>query len=107
MDFGFTEEQQRFRQEVRTFLETELPPGWVDYFPATTADNVNHSENGWEVFKAIARKLGERGWLSLFWPKEYGGLARSFVDNTIFLEEMGAAGRQDIIPWQQGCWPPH
>jgi alkylation response protein AidB-like acyl-CoA dehydrogenase len=92
MDFKFTEEQEKFRQEVRTFLENELPAGWVDYLPVTTADHVNHSENGWDVFKDIARKLGERGWLSLFWPKEYGGQARPFVDNFIFREEMARRG---------------
>ncbi len=92
MDFQFTKEQQRFRQEVRDFLDKELPAGWVDYLPATTADHVSHTENGWAVFQDISRKLGERGWLSLFWPKEYGGQARTFVDNTIFLEEMGRRG---------------
>jgi len=92
MDFKFTEEQEEFRQEVRTFLEEELPAGWVDYLPVTTADHASHSENGWEVFKDVARKLGERGWLSLFWPKEYGGQARSFVDNFIFREEIARRG---------------
>jgi alkylation response protein AidB-like acyl-CoA dehydrogenase len=92
MDFRFTEEQDRFRQEIRTFLEKELPSDWVDYFPVTTADHANHSENGWQVFKDMARKLGKKGWLSLFWPKEYGGQERSYVDNFILREEMARRG---------------
>jgi alkylation response protein AidB-like acyl-CoA dehydrogenase len=92
LDFQFTEEQQQFRQEVRDFLDKELPADWVDYLPATTADHVSHAENGWEVFQDIAHKLGERGWLSLFWPKEYGGQARTFVDNFIFQEELARRG---------------
>jgi alkylation response protein AidB-like acyl-CoA dehydrogenase len=92
MDFRFTEEQDNFRQEIRTFLKTELPPDWVDYSPVTSADHVNHDENGWEVFEDIAHKLGERGWLSLFWPKEYGGQERSYVENFILREELARRG---------------
>jgi len=92
VDFEFTAEQERFRQEVRSFLDKELPPGWVDYIGTTIDDAVVHREDGWQVFKDIARKLGEKGWLSLFWPKEYGGQSCSFVDYLIFLEEMARRG---------------
>ncbi len=92
MNFQFTEEQEKFRQEVRTFLDTELPPGWVDYIGPTIDDSVVNREDGWQVFKNMARKLGEKGWLSMFWPKEYGGQSCSYVDYLIFLEEIGRRG---------------
>ena len=92
MDFQFTKEQEKFRQEVRTFLDTELPPGWVAYVAPTTGDHVVNSKDGWQVFKDIARKLGEKGWLSLFWLKEYGGQSRSYVDYLIFSEEIARRG---------------
>jgi len=92
MDFGFTVEQNKFRQEVRGFLNTELPPDWLDYIGSTIDDSVVNREGGWQVFKDMARKLGEKGWLSLFWPKEYGGQACAHVDYLIFLEEIARRG---------------
>lgn len=65
MDFQFTEQQENFRQEVRCFLNKELPADWVGYLGATTGDHVVGSSDGWQVFKDIARKLGEKGWLYL------------------------------------------
>jgi alkylation response protein AidB-like acyl-CoA dehydrogenase len=64
VDFRFTEEQDNFRQEVRSFLDKELPSDWIGYLGCTTGDHVSDVSDGWQVFKDIARKLGEKGWLS-------------------------------------------
>ena len=98
MNFEFTAEQERFRQEVRAFLDAQLPPGWVGYLGGTTGDHVVDSSDGWQVFKDIARKLGEKGWLSLSWPKEYGGQSRSYVDYLIFSEEIARRGSPGYNP---------
>lgn len=98
MDFAFTAEQERFRQEVSTFLDSELPPDWVGYLGGTTGDHVVDNSNGWQVFKDIAGKLGEKGWLSLAWPREYGGQARSYVDYLIFAEEIARRGSPGYNP---------
>jgi alkylation response protein AidB-like acyl-CoA dehydrogenase len=98
LNFEFTAEQERFRQEVRAFLDAELPPGWVGYVGGTTGDHVSGSSDGWQVFKDIARKLGKKGWPSLFWPKEYGGEARSYVDYLIFAEEIARRGSPGYNP---------
>ncbi|MCP4750696.1 MAG: acyl-CoA dehydrogenase, partial [Proteobacteria bacterium] len=37
-------------------------------------------------------KLGAKGWLTLTWPKKYGGLERSPIDQLIMDEEMSAIG---------------
>ncbi len=70
MDFKFTAEEEAFRREVRDFMSQELPPGyrgpwWMDGF--------FDSDDMWALNKSFARKMGERGWLSLTWPTEYGG----------------------------------
>lgn len=98
MNFGFTEEQEELRQEVRTFLDAELPSGWVGYLGGTTGDHVVDSSDGWQVFKDIARKLGDRGWLSLFWPKEYGGQSCPFVDYLVLIEEIARRGSPGYNP---------
>jgi alkylation response protein AidB-like acyl-CoA dehydrogenase len=92
VDFLFTEEQERFRQQVRSFLDKELPSDWVDYVGTAIDDTIAPRKNGEQVFKDIAHKLGKKGWLSLFWPKEYGGQSCSYVDYLIFLEEMARRG---------------
>ena len=81
MDFGFTPEEEAFRQEIRQFLKEELPPDWEGF------ENEFDSEN-FEFTKQIVRKLGAKGWLALAWPKEYGGLARPAIEQLIFKEEM-------------------
>jgi alkylation response protein AidB-like acyl-CoA dehydrogenase len=92
VDFLFTEEQERFRQEVRAFLDKELPPDWADYTGTAIDDTVAPTKDGEKVFREMARKLGQKGWLSLFWPKEYGGQACPYVDYLIFLEEIASRG---------------
>jgi alkylation response protein AidB-like acyl-CoA dehydrogenase len=92
MEFAFTEYQKALRQEVHSFLQAELPEGWVDYTGTTIDDSLVHVENGFQVFKEMAVKMGKKGWLSMTWPKEYGGQARSYVDYLVFLEEIAAYG---------------
>ena len=92
MDFLFTEGQERFRQEVRFFLDKELPSDWEDYIGTAFDDTVAPRKDGEQVFRDMAHKLGEKGWLSLFWPKEYGGQSCSLVDYLIFLEEIASRG---------------
>ena len=81
MDFALTPEQQTFRQEIRAFLASEVPPS------ATT-------EDGWIVgfSREFSRKLGERGWIGLTWPKKYGGQERSYLDRVVLTEELLRAG---------------
>ncbi|MBL7062128.1 MAG: acyl-CoA dehydrogenase family protein [Dehalococcoidia bacterium] len=86
MDFKFTQEQERFRKEVRDFLEGEIEKGIFE----TRA-------NGWvtEENEAFVHHLAERGWLGMTWPQEYGGQGRSYLDRLILTEEMmhyGAPG---------------
>ncbi|MEE9202497.1 MAG: acyl-CoA dehydrogenase family protein [Dehalococcoidia bacterium] len=70
MDFKFTTEEEAFRREVRHMLSQELPPG---YQGPIWLDGFFDSDSMWDLNKAFAHKLGERGWLCLTWPKEYGG----------------------------------
>jgi alkylation response protein AidB-like acyl-CoA dehydrogenase len=79
MRFVFTQEQEAFRQEVRDFLRAELEAGTF---------SVHSAELVGERSIEFSRKMAERGWIGLTWPKEYGGQGRSYVDKMIMLEEM-------------------
>ena len=87
MDFRFSEEQERLRQEVREFLEQELP-GWADGAP----DGLAALIPGYMYFPEFERKLGARGWLGLSWPREYGGGGLTPIDQLVVDEELAAYG---------------
>jgi 3-oxocholest-4-en-26-oyl-CoA dehydrogenase alpha subunit len=92
VEFSFNEEQIKLRNEVQQFLKKELPANWVGYVGTTGDDSVAHVDKGWELFKEMARKMGEKKWLSINWPKEYGGLEKDYVSSIIFFEEIARYG---------------
>jgi len=81
MDFSFTKEEEAFRQELRDFLKTELPPDWKGI------DEWN-TEEEWQLTQQWAKKLAARGWLTLSWPKEYGGGGGTIMEQLVYREEM-------------------
>ena len=45
------------------------------------------TDEDWEFTKRFSRKLGEKGWIAIWWPREYGGLEGSDMQYLIFNEE--------------------
>jgi len=66
MDFSFTEDEERFRQEVQSFITKEKKADMPSCIYPETKGEV-------EYYCEMKRKVGARGWHSLAWPKEYGG----------------------------------
>ena len=44
------------------------------------------------VYKEVIRQVGSDGWLGIGWPKEYGGQARSMIEQLIFTDAAAVAG---------------
>ncbi|MDA0769170.1 MAG: acyl-CoA dehydrogenase family protein [Chloroflexi bacterium] len=82
MDFRFTEEQQNFRGDVRAFLAENLGDDWQGVVP----DDYFTDEN-WALIRGLTGKLVDKGWLTLAWPKEYGGQGRPHIEQMIYNEE--------------------
>ena len=82
MDFDLTPDQESFRQDVRSFLEREVPPERQAIFGV-------EGEEQYEFARAIDRKLAERGWLVVSWPERYGGGGRTQIEHAVLSEEMG------------------
>jgi alkylation response protein AidB-like acyl-CoA dehydrogenase len=76
MQFRFPPEEEAFREEIRDFLRVELPEQRPDGIDA------------WKFSRAFIKKLAERGWLTLAWPKEWGGGAAPHLRQLVFNEEM-------------------
>ncbi len=83
------EETRALRAEVRDFLAEHLrgiPPSVRAY-----------TWTGYD--REFSRKVGERGWIGMTWPKHYGGGGRSAFERYVVLEEMLAAGAPVGAHW--------
>ena len=80
MDFSFTEEEERFRREVREFLQLEVTEELI----AETEANVGFGPQTW----AFMKKLGAKGWLAPALPKEYGGMGANHTQRLILTDEL-------------------
>lgn len=77
------------REEVRDFLAREL-----------RGVSARRRSNCWAVFDSdFSRKLGERGFLGMVWPKCYGGHDRGELERYVVLEELLAAGAPVGAHW--------
>ena len=73
-----TEEQSALVESVRTYCEANT---------ATVAQRDALTEGGTESTSTkTVQDMGERGWLGISLPEEYGGLGGSFFDEVLFLE---------------------
>lgn len=89
MDFGFSQQEEAFRKEVREFIQREFPSELRWHFrPALAASIFGLDDEGWKLMKTMGRKLGAKGWLSLSWPEEYGGQNSLFLQNIVFEEAL-------------------
>jgi alkylation response protein AidB-like acyl-CoA dehydrogenase len=85
MDFSIasTPEEEAFREEVQEFLKQE-----ADNIELITGSRGSYSDEGNVATRKMARRLGQRGWLSLTWPEEYGGRGAAGIPlKLVFTEE--------------------
>ena len=79
MDFGFSEEQDLLRAEVRKLLDARAPLPEVRKLMAT--------ESGYSA--ELWGELAELGWLGLTIPEGFGGAGLGWVDLIVLLQETG------------------
>jgi alkylation response protein AidB-like acyl-CoA dehydrogenase len=87
MDFELTDEERAFEAEVEQFLRESWSPEVMDANPEQLSQTVDTPPK-----RAFMRKLAERGWLGMSWPKEYGGQARSGIYDFILTEALSRWG---------------
>jgi alkylation response protein AidB-like acyl-CoA dehydrogenase len=74
MDFGFTPEQEKLRQEVRDFIAEHITPEVVAEMEGGEEEGFGVSRRGrGPLLSEVFRKIAEKGWLGISYPKEYGG----------------------------------
>ena len=89
MDFTYkyTDGQQSFRREVRSWLETHLPQALQDSSGQPVPDQI-----GWGECAALRKKLGAKGWLAPKEPMELGGEGLDPANALVLFEELDARG---------------
>jgi alkylation response protein AidB-like acyl-CoA dehydrogenase len=81
-----TEAQRKFRAEVREWLEANLPM------------ELRHAAGRIAVadLRGWFRKMADRGLAAPHWPREWGGIEASPVEQIILIEELARVGAPDL-----------
>jgi len=92
VDLGYTADEEAFRHEVRSWLESNLPATWRQDGKGGYRD-----EEDTDLQREWQRTLYEGGWLKLGWPTEVGGRGATPVMQAIYQEEMARVGAPGIL----------
>ena len=84
MRLELTSEQQSLRKELRAYFEAMMTP--------EVEEEMSRHEMGGPLSKKLAQRMGADGWLGIGWPEEFGGQARSPLEQLIFFDEAARAG---------------
>ena len=93
MDLRLSEQHVRFRDELRVWLEKNLPRPWREELRAADASE----DHLIEVRRAWQRKLNDAGYLGLDWPEQWGGRGATAVEKSIFEAESARADAPPIV----------
>ena len=86
MDFGFSPEQEALRDEVRQFIVDNVTP-------EVQGEVEGDAEGGrGPLVRELYKKIADKGWIGISWPKEYGGQDGSRLDQYIVEEEFSRIG---------------
>ena len=87
MDLQYSEADREFRARARTWLTANVP---TERRPA-------HGKSAEQFDRDWQRKMFEHGWAGVNWPKEFGGLGLTGLQQVIWYEEMARAGAPHYI----------
>ena len=92
MDLNFSDDEQAFRQQVRSFM--------TEHLPASVRHKVMHGLIlKQEDYLNWQRILHAQGWAAPSWPVEFGGTGWNATRQYIFEEEAAAAGAPRTVPF--------
>jgi len=87
MDFDLTPDEKAFEAEVEAFLVANHDPEVMDPHGEQLSQTVDSQKK-----RAFMRKLAEKGWLGMSWPKQYGGRELSGIYDFILTEALSRHG---------------
>jgi 3-oxocholest-4-en-26-oyl-CoA dehydrogenase alpha subunit len=87
MRITYTDDQVALREELRAYFRTLITPERREALSSTSGE---YGEG--TVYRDVVEQMGRDGWLALGWPTEFGGQARSAMEQLIFTDEAAIAG---------------
>src|SRR5882757_3294657 len=87
MRISYTPEQEELRRELRSYFTKLITPERRE-----ALSSISGEVGEGNVYRETVAQMGMDGWLTLNWPKEYGGQDRSPMDSLIFTDEAAIAG---------------
>lgn len=87
MDFKFAEKEEKLRDEVRKFAISEMRGKQV-----VSGMEEESRDEDWEFSMQMSKKLAQKGWLTMAWPREYGGRGASFFEQHVYINEASYGG---------------
>jgi alkylation response protein AidB-like acyl-CoA dehydrogenase len=88
VELSFSEAEERFRQEVRDWLESNLSGPFGNL---RGRGGPGDEEYDIEGRRAWERHLGQAGWIGIGWSKDHGGRGASLNEQVIYNEEYARA----------------
>jgi acyl-CoA dehydrogenase len=101
MNLEFSAEDLAFQQQVRSFLDANLPAPIRDAVARQTGVFVDK-----DIAVAWQRILAAKGWAVPGWPEEWGGVRWSVTQRYIFTMECNKAGAPLLVPLGIGMLAP-
>src|SRR6266849_8416426 len=92
MDLNYSPEELAFRDEVRAWLQANLPDDLSEKV-------ANYQELEKDDHIRWHKTLAQKGWVAPEWPVEWGGKDWTVVQRYIFEEECGFAGCPSLMPF--------
>ncbi|MCH7598874.1 MAG: acyl-CoA dehydrogenase family protein [Myxococcales bacterium] len=83
MRIAYTENQVTLRDELRSYFADLISPEIRERLGAL---------EGGSLYKQVIKQMGGDGWLGVGWPKEFGGLGKTWVEQQIWFDEARRAG---------------
>lgn len=93
MDFSYTASEVAFRNELRSWLEENLPEGWLDGSRIIPKEDDGKAE----FLRDWQRKLSVGGWAGISWPQKYGGRGATLIEEVIYEQEMARVKAPPVL----------
>jgi alkylation response protein AidB-like acyl-CoA dehydrogenase len=95
MDFSYTPEQEKFRADLKQWLDRTVAEvfGRGEAMTASGASLLDVGDDErWARLLEYHRRLHKAGYVALHWPKQWGGGGASLVEQAIYQDEVLKAG---------------
>ncbi len=87
VEFGFTEEQELFRNAIREWCQKNIP-----------LEKIREMDSKGEIPREVLQSMGEMGLLIMTSPQEHGGTGADWVTACIAAEELGYTDVSIALP---------